>query len=118
MLKVHISKSKIDDAHVQVRKDLKRLLWGKGSVKKSLGVWKMRRVKPGKSSPVLSGKKKGGYKTKVPLGSRCFAVYSEDIILSIECQSESVRDKWVKALEALIKHNKSHHQYATERIVQ
>eukprot|EP00466_Bigelowiella_natans_P001227 jgi/Bigna1/76749/fgenesh1_pg.43_\ len=74
----HRDSKRIEDAHLQIRRDLKRLLWSNPSnpqVKKSMGVWKMRRVKSGASAPAVSGKKKGGFKSRVALDARTFSIY-------------------------------------------
>mmetsp|Transcript_8412 Transcript_8412/g.12619 ORF Transcript_8412/g.12619 Transcript_8412/m.12619 type:complete len:1909 (+) Transcript_8412:75-5801(+) len=122
MVKMHHGGlKKCENKHLQVKRDLKRLLWSdpqNPTVKKSMAVYRLRRVKAGLHTPTLSKMKKGGYKTKHPFNLRCFSVHSEDIMLSFECSSESLRNKWVRALEALIKYNKSSHQFATERLIQ
>ena len=59
----HKANKKIETCHFQVRRDLKRLMWfdhQNPKIKKTMGVWRMRRAKPGLVTPVLQGKKKGG----------------------------------------------------------
>mmetsp|Transcript_15031 Transcript_15031/g.36828 ORF Transcript_15031/g.36828 Transcript_15031/m.36828 type:complete len:223 (+) Transcript_15031:393-1061(+) len=120
VLKWHKSTSVVEDAHVQVSRDLKRLTWynpQKRGVKQSVGVWKIRRVKNCNADSGFCKKRNAGFKTKAPLEHRALIIYSDDILLHIECPAESVRDRWIKTLQALVKHHKSSKTYATEILI-
>ncbi|GAB5354473.1 hypothetical protein AAMO2058_000121700 [Amorphochlora amoebiformis] len=120
VLKWHEGKRSVHDRHVNVRHDLKRLMWSHPSdvnTKQSMGVWKIRRVKAGLCTEILRSKKKGAWKTKAPLENRALAVFGEDYCLNLEAPSEGLRDKWCRALDALLKHHKAHHHYATDQLM-
>jgi len=116
-IKMHSKKHGIMDTYLHVSKNLKNIVWTKGigGKAKSMGTWRMRRVKAGtKLSEDFKLKGKGGYKTKIPLEERAFCICGEDITLSLECATESMRNRWIKALEALKLHHREHKKLATD----
>jgi len=115
-IKWHTKKHGPLDTHLHVSKNLKNIVWtkGLGGKAKSMGTWRMRRVKGGTKLSDGDFGKKGGYKTKHPLEDRAFVVSGEDAILSFECPSEAMRNKWIKALEALKLHHKNARKLATD----
>ncbi len=113
-VKLH-KKRKCVDTHLKVSRNLKKIMWtnGKGGNPNFMGVWRMRRVKPGVVSDNLKKKHKG-YKIKGNVENRVFVIFGEDGTVSIECQREEMRDKWIRALTDLKKHHKSHKKLATD----
>mmetsp|Transcript_6079 Transcript_6079/g.12054 ORF Transcript_6079/g.12054 Transcript_6079/m.12054 type:complete len:1931 (+) Transcript_6079:131-5923(+) len=110
-------KKGVMDTHLHVSKNLKQIIWtkglgGVGGKAKSMGTWRMRRVKSGVKFSDDWGKK--AYKTKVPMEERCFVLMGEDAVLAFECPTEVTRNKWIKALEALKLHHKEHKKLATD----
>ncbi len=113
-VKLHKSK-KVVDTHLKVNKTLKKIMWtnGKGGAHQFMGTWRVKRIKTGIVSKNLEHRR-AGYKVKSPLENRVFVIMGEDTTVSVEVQMESMRNKWVKALKALIQHHKQGKRMATD----
>ncbi len=114
-VKLHKSK-KVVDTHLKVNRTLQKIQWthGKGGAHQFMGTWRMKRIKTGIASKNLEHKRQG-YKVRgAPLENRCFVIMGEDTTVSIECEMESMRNKWVKALEALKLHHANGKKMATD----
>ncbi|GAB5369131.1 hypothetical protein AAMO2058_001379200 [Amorphochlora amoebiformis] len=119
-LKWHSKKHGVLDTHLRTRKDLKKIVWTKdlGGKALSMGTWRIRSVKPGTSkSDEFTKKSKKSFKVRVPLENRAFVILGEDAAMALECPSEAMRNKWVKALEALKLHHKDQKKLATDFVI-